>query len=233
MKRPFFSVFPDAVIIIQPVGQVRALLHLRDETPAADCMNGSGRNEENIVLSDRHPLQMLLKSPVLRSLPHSAPVHVMREAIDQIRAGSCVHDVPHLALAELSVFMLPCVCIIRMHLHRKIGGCIDELDENRKLPLFHRLRHAFGRVRAEHPRILLQQLVECFVRVSGKERESVGVRRALPGFRKGRQRNILGKIIPKPSSSPQVILSCGEERNRSLEFFGFRFPVRISVCHVH
>ena len=81
-------------------------------------MNGSGRNEENIVLSDRHPLQMLLESSVLRSLLHSVPVHVMGEAVDQIRAGCCVHDVPHLALAELSVFMLFCVGIVRMHLHR-------------------------------------------------------------------------------------------------------------------
>ena len=119
---------------------------------------------------------MLLKSSVLRSLPHSVPVHVMGEAVDQIRAGSGVHDVPHFALAELSVFMLFCVGIVRMHLHRKVGGRINEFDENRKLTFFHRFRHAFGRVRAEHPRILLQQLVECFVRISGKERESVGVR---------------------------------------------------------
>ena len=214
-------------------------------------MNGSGRNEENIILSDRYPLQMLLKSSVLRSLPHSVPVHVMGEAIDKLRAGSRVDDVPHLALPELSVFMLPCVCVVRMHLHREIGGCVNELDENRQLAFFHRLRHAFGRMRAEHPRILLQQLMECFVRILCKERESVRVRRALPGFRKGRQRDILGKIIPKPSSSPQVILSCGEERNRSLEFSGFscpfdffgfragcscseiRFPARISACHAH
>ena len=214
-------------------------------------MYGSGRNEENIVLSDRHPLQMLLESSVLRSLPHSFPVHIMREAVDKLRAGSRVDDIPHLALPELSVFMLPCVCVVRMHLHREIGGCVNELDENRQLPFFHRLRHAFGRMRAEHPRILLQQLMECFARILCKERESVRVRRALPGFRKGRQRDILGKIIPKPSSSPQVILSCREERNRSssisefscpLDFFGFRagcscseirFPARISACHAH
>ena len=81
-------------------------------------MYGSGRNEENIVLSDRHPLQMLLESSVLRSLPYSFLVHIMREAVDKLRAGSRVDDVPHLALPELSVFMLSCVCVVRMHLHR-------------------------------------------------------------------------------------------------------------------
>ena len=42
------------------------------------------------------------------------------------------HNV-HFRFAKLSVFVLLCISIIGMHLHRKILPGIDELDQNRNL----------------------------------------------------------------------------------------------------
>lgn len=63
MQRAFVSVFIHPVIVIQPVGQVAALLNLRDQGSGTDGVDGARLNKEYVIFRNGHGLQMLSTVP--------------------------------------------------------------------------------------------------------------------------------------------------------------------------
>ena len=56
----FLSVFADAVVVVQPVGEVRALLDFDDQRAGANRMHRACLHEADVVLVNRHFLEVPL-----------------------------------------------------------------------------------------------------------------------------------------------------------------------------
>ena len=58
MERAPVSAFVNPVIVIEPVGHVAALLDLGHQDTGTDGMHGSGLDKEDVVLFDRHMIEL-------------------------------------------------------------------------------------------------------------------------------------------------------------------------------
>ena len=65
VQLPWFSVLPEPMIVIHPVGEVRALLDLHDHRTRADGMHRAGLDQKDIAAMDFHLLEILLHRVVL------------------------------------------------------------------------------------------------------------------------------------------------------------------------
>ena len=126
------SIGADAPIVVDAIRRVGALLNLTDEQPLADGMERTGRNEERIPLLHRY-MTYDLKECVVRYAPAKFIFcDRMRKTVENLRPRGGIDDVPELRLAVLP-FHAQGIVIARMHLHREIVVCIDQLDEEREI----------------------------------------------------------------------------------------------------
>ena len=95
-------------------------------------MDCPGLNEEQIILVDGDLLQIFHHRAVCNCPAHLGLCAVLLESVDQLRLASGIQHIPHLGLAQLAVFVLLCVGIGGMHLHRQIFLGVDEFDKDRQ-----------------------------------------------------------------------------------------------------
>ena len=133
VKFPLFAVFSRAVIIIQPISQIRILLDLCHQRTSSNCMDRTRLNKKQIILSDRNLLQIIHKCPICNSLSHLPFGAVTLQTIHQLCISAGIQHIPHFRFSQLSLLVLPCILIRRMHLNGEIPFCINKFNQNRKL----------------------------------------------------------------------------------------------------
>ena len=116
-------------VVVNAVGYVGALLYLRNEYALADGMESTGLDEENVPLLDRNAAELLHEGVVLDSLAEFLLAELLIEAVDELRVGSGVNDVPHLGLAVV-VFVFVGVFIVGVNLHGQVVLGVDELYQH-------------------------------------------------------------------------------------------------------
>ena len=132
MQLARFPVGTDAVIIIHTVGQIGALLDLRDQNARTDRMERACLNKEHIALFDRHKLHTVEHGALLDRTAELILCQLSVEAAGQCRALIAVHDIPAFRLAVFALLVHTRIAVIRMHLHTEILPGVDQLDHHRE-----------------------------------------------------------------------------------------------------
>ena len=190
MKRSLISVFIHTVVIIQSVGNVGTLLHLRKQSPFTDTVNRSGLYKVNLILLNRNSAKKIRQRFVPDGFFHFFPACISRKAIDYFAAGCRVENIPHFRFTQRSVLICRSICIVRMNLNGKVILCIDQFDQNRKFT-------AVIRIASKHLGIFFQYFRKSFPpeNSTSDQGHACRVRRTFPGFRKGRHVDSFGKVI--------------------------------------
>ena len=126
------AVRPHSAIVVDPVGDVGILLHLRNDDALADGVQGSCRDEEHIALFHRHRIEYFGQRVFPDALGKFLFGNFMGKAVVQEGTRLGVQHIPHLGLAVLAL-VLQRVGVGGMHLNGQIVFCVNELGENGKL----------------------------------------------------------------------------------------------------
>ena len=140
MQFAWLSVQAQTSVIVDTIGHITALLHLGDQGTATDRMHATRRDKEDIPALDRILLQHLADGVILHPLPILILGDAGFEAAIELRLRECVHDIPHLRLAEATVTFHRQL-VVRMHLHGEVMRGIDELHQQREGDSVHGIDH--------------------------------------------------------------------------------------------
>ena len=177
-------------------------------------MDRACRDKKQVILVNRYLLQILHHRTFCQCLLHFFLCAVLPQTVDQFCIPGCIQHIPHLRFSKLTMFLHLCIVIIRMHLHRQILSCIDQLHQDWQrcfalMPFSQILRVGF------YDRSQLH-----FVKRSTTHSTyPIRMRGTFPCFCQRRQLNILPIFIVQPFSTPQVILTCRTEQKGFISFF--------------
>ena len=230
MQWPFLPVLVHPVIVIEPVGQIGALLNFRHQSSRPNGMDGTRRDEKKVIPVNGELLQVFLDRSIRDCPAQLLSLAAAPETIDQLGVRLCVQHIPHLGFAQLAVFMEPCVIVSGMDLNGQVFFRVNELNEDGKprfapVPRTQITWVGFQHLRQRPPVKASPNHKAGAIRMGG----------AFPGFRQRGQGYILFKIIVQPGPAPEVILS-GRAQQQRFILFGhgplpcFVTPVQISAC---
>ena len=134
---------------------------------------------------------------------------VLLESVDQLRIASGIQHIPHLGLAKLTVFVLLCVGVGGVYLHRQIFLGIDKFDEDRQSILTLVALSQILRVRSQHLCQLLPIKGTAY-HIAG----AVRMGRTLPGLCQRGQVDVFFKFIVQTAAAPKIILAGRSEQKR-------------------
>ena len=120
------------VVVVDAIGDIAGLLDLRQEDASTDCMNTTGREVEDIAGGNFMTCQYLGDGMVLYAFLIFLWCHLATETRIEIATGLSIEDVPHLALAHLSMDSL-CHLVVGMYLDAEVFLGIDELHQKGQL----------------------------------------------------------------------------------------------------
>ena len=104
------AVLANSAVVVDSVGGVGILLDLSNEDSLAYCMQSSALNKEHVALVYRNVVCNFKQSIVSDALRELLLAYLVLEAVEKLRAGVAVNDVPHLGLAVLALYT-QCVLI--------------------------------------------------------------------------------------------------------------------------
>ena len=223
MQFPMVSVFIRTFIIVQTVGQVGTFLNLCDQHAGADGMHRARFNVKHVVLLDRHVVQIVGNRALLQCLPHRFFADILVKPIYHFGLRFGGKHVPQFRLAQ-AVFMGQGIGVIRMHLHRKVLLCVNELQQDWQLRPAPCGLQGMGpqifRVRLQH----FSQKFSC-LRSGCHHTGTVRMGGALPGLRQGTHFYFFAKIVMQSAAAPQVIFRrrLQQKRNSSVHVQCFAF----------
>ena len=122
------------VVVVDAIGDIAGLLDLRQEDASTDGMNTTGREVEDIARGNLMTRQHLGDGMVLYAFLIFFGGHLPTETRIEIATGLSIEDVPHLALAHLSMDSL-CHLVVGMHLDAEVFLGIDELHQKGQLTM--------------------------------------------------------------------------------------------------
>ena len=122
------------VIVVDAIGDIAGLLDLRQEDACTDGMNTTGREVEDIAGGNLMTCQHLGDGMVLYAFLIFFGGHLATETGIEIATGLSIEDVPHLALAHLTMDSL-CHLVVGMHLDAEVFLGIDELNQKGQLTM--------------------------------------------------------------------------------------------------
>ena len=122
------------VIVVDAIGDIAGLLDLRQEDASTDGMNTTGREVEDIARGDLMTCQHLGDGMVLYAFLIFFGGHLPTETGIEIATRLSIEDVPHLALAHLSMDSL-CHLVVGMYLDAEVFLGIDELHQKGQLTM--------------------------------------------------------------------------------------------------
>ena len=169
-------------------------------------MHRSGWNQERIVLGNGNALQIRFQCSLCQRLPQPFRCHGVPESIDQTGIRLCFQHIPHFRFSVLSVFILLCIGIIRMHLHGQVFFRINQLDENRKFSLWVGICSQIFRMFLQHRP---QRFPCCCTGIH--HAAPIRMCGALPRFRQWGQINLFMILCFQSFSAPEVIFPHGTQ----------------------
>ena len=138
---PRLAVKSRTVIVEYTVCQVRTLLHLSQQRTAAYRMDASRRNVEHVALLHVVRRQHVTDAAVLYALAIFIFRYQTLKAAVELSSRLCVHNIPHLRLAE-RVVIFTCHLVVGMHLYRQVLRSVDKLYQQRKRLAVHVIHRA-------------------------------------------------------------------------------------------
>ena len=123
-----FAVHARAVVVVDAIGDITALLDLGEEDATTDGMDTTGREVEDIAGLDLVVGEHLGDGTVFYALLVFIGGYGLLEAGIEVGTRVGLDDVPHLAFAHLAMDALGHL-VVRMDLDAEVTLGIDELDE--------------------------------------------------------------------------------------------------------
>ncbi len=133
MQRARLAVRPHAVVIEDPVGNVRVLLNFAQHHAGAYRVRGSGGNENGVACVHRHTRETILHCAISDRAAKRFARHLRQQTHAQRGVFAGRNHVPHLRLPDSARgrLMLLRVHIVGMHLHGKFFLREDKLHKQR------------------------------------------------------------------------------------------------------
>ena len=128
------AIAAQAAPVVDAVGQVAVLLNFGQHNPAADGMDGSGRNEHRRARLDGEPVQQGFDAAAGYGMSEGFAADRGVEAADQLAAGIGLEDVPHFGLADIGLAETFRTGIVRMHLDGRLSAELRSLSRSGKRP---------------------------------------------------------------------------------------------------
>ena len=127
MELAGLAIHARAVVVVDAIGDITALLYLSEEDTATDGMDTTGREVKHIACLDLMVGQYLGDGTVFYAFLVFIGGYGLLEAGIEVGAGVGLDDVPHLGLAHLAVDALGHL-VVRVHLDAQGARGIDEPD---------------------------------------------------------------------------------------------------------
>ena len=149
---------------------------------------------------------------------------VLLESVDQLRIASGIQHIPHLGLAQLSVFIFLRILVCRMDLNGQIFLGVDEFDEDGQSIFALVALAQILRMRSQHlcqllPPELTAHHIAWAVRMG----------RTLPGLCQRVHVDVLFKFIVQTAAAPEIILAGRSEQKRLVLVLHRRLPQHLSI----
>ena len=122
----------EAVVVEEAVGDVGALLDLAYHDAAADGVDATGWNEEDIAGMDLMTSKDIDDGAILNAMCIVVLRDLLLETNEHGGTGVSLHDVPHLSLAKGAVALVGQL-VVGMYLDGEVLCGIDKLDEEGQL----------------------------------------------------------------------------------------------------
>ena len=134
MQLARLAIHPRTVVVVDAVGDIARLLHLRQHNPAADGVDTPGREVEHIARLDLMVGQHLGDGAVGDAPLVFLGADLPLETGIEVRPFVGLDDVPHLRLAHLAMLPLRHL-VVGMHLDAQVALGIDELHQQGQLTM--------------------------------------------------------------------------------------------------
>lgn len=204
VKFPGLSVLEPAVVV-EPVGDVAALLGLQDEGVSADGVDGARLDLEEISLLDGENADQIAPALLRRHAAQLFPVlGVVADDDGGVRVA--VQDVPALRFAGGAVLVGSGVLLIRVNLDAQVIPGVDDLYQQGELA---------GAVGAEELGLVFPEPAQRFSSprslLDGAVPVAVGAHHPrLPGVVAG---DVIAVFIPQAGAAPEHLLEYGLQKN--------------------